>query len=300
MDKERIEIYKSDTSGERVDICGARLSGASRSVISSLIDNGFFFVNNKIPKKSDKVKVGDIIEIRFQPEKLPDLTPKEIDFKIILNRENFAIIDKPAFLTVHPAPGHYDDTLVNGLLYAFNIKDEDNGFRPGIVHRLDKDTSGLLIIAKNSEARSKLSSLFSERKITKKYLAICKNEPNFIEKTVNAPIGRDKFNRKKMSINEKGKEAISIFRVKEVFKKSFLAEVEILTGRTHQIRVHASHINHPLIGDELYSGKDNFDFNRQALHSHYLEFIEPFNNELIKVTSNLPDDMEKLIEKIKP
>lgn len=299
FNKERIEFYTADTSGERADTCGARLSGATRCLISSLIEDGFFFINGKIPKKSDKVKIGDKIEIRFQPEKLPDLTPKEIDFKILLNTDNFAIIDKPANLTVHPAPGHYDNTLVNGLLYAFNIKDNDNGFRPGIVHRLDKDTSGLLIIAKNSDARSKLSQIFSDRKITKKYLAICRGIPRFQEKTINSPIGRDKYNRKKMSINENGRQALSIFRVKEIYKNAFLAEVEILTGRTHQIRVHASSIGHSLIGDTLYGGKDNFNFGRQALHSYYLKFTEPFENKLISITSEMPTDMVNLIDRLK-
>lgn len=301
MDKEgRTQIYTADISGERADVCGARLTGAARTIISDLISAGLFFVNGRVPKKSDKIKTGDVIEVHFQPEKMPDLTPKNIPFDIVIDMPFYAVIDKPAGLTVHPAPGHYDDTLVNALLFAFNIDDSENGVRPGIVHRLDKDTSGLLVVAKNAAARGKLSRLFGDRLIEKKYLAICKGSPKFDEKRVEAPLGRDTVNRKRMAVRASGgKEAVSVFRVLERYNGAFLAEVSIYTGRTHQIRVHATYIGHPIIGDVIYGGKGLFGFGRQALHSHKIAFNDPDTGERISASSNLPQDMLDLISIVK-
>ncbi len=293
------QTHTADVSGERADACGARLTGATRSAISALIGEGLFFVNGRVPKKSDKVKAGDIIEARFPPEKTPDLTPRDIPFGLVLDRPSYAVIDKPAGLTVHPAPGHYDDTLVNALLFAFNIDDGENGFRPGIVHRLDKDTSGLLVIAKNSASRAKLSKLFGDRLVEKKYLAVCRGVPKFEEKRVEAPLGRDPRNRKRMAVRPDGRNAVSVFKVLELYKGAFLAEVSILTGRTHQIRVHAAYMGHPLVGDALYGGKGLFGFERQALHSHKIGFDDPDTGERISASSQLPRDMLNLIDKIK-
>ena len=184
--------YINDIDNERADAACARLSEKSRSLIISLFEKGLILVNDKPVKKSAKLKVGDKIHITFPNEELPSLTPQNIPFDIILNKENYAVINKPAGLTVHPAPGNYDNTLVNALLYTFVIEDDDNDFRPGIVHRLDKDTSGLMIIAKNAEYRMKLSELFLNRNITKKYLALCHGTPAFLEKKIEAPIGRDR------------------------------------------------------------------------------------------------------------
>ena len=230
---------------------------------------------------------------------MPSLTPQNIPFDIILNKENYAVINKPAGLTVHPAPGNYDNTLVNALLYTFVIEDDDNDFRPGIVHRLDKDTSGLMIIAKNAEYRMKLSELFLNRNITKKYLALCHGTPAFLEKKIEAPIGRDKYNRQKMAVRDDGKTAVSHFKVLEKYKRAFLAEVTIFTGRTHQIRVHAANMGHSLIGDCLYGGREFYGFKRQALHSAFLEFKEPDTNELISISLQLPEDMVFLQRNLK-
>lgn len=294
----RIETYTCDMDGERVDTCAARLSGSTRSLISGLMESDHILLNGKLPKKSGKVKPGDTINITFPPERVINLTPKDIPFGIVIDKPDYAVIDKPAGLTVHPAPGHYDDTLVNALLFAFAIEDEDNGFRPGIVHRLDKDTSGLLVIAKNGTMRAKLSKLFGDRAVDKRYLAVCHGLPKFEEMTVDAPIGRDPRNRKRMTIIESGRNAKSIFKVIKRYKDSFLAEVQILTGRTHQIRVHSKYIGHPIIGDELYGGKALHGFTRQALHSSQLEFEDPDTEELIKATAPLPDDMQALIRQL--
>lgn len=291
--------YINDIDNERADAACARLSGKSRSYILSLFENNLVLINNKVAKKSAKLKAGDIIHLTFPDEKQIDLTPKNIPFDIVYNNDNFAVINKPAGLTVHPAPGNFDNTLVNALLYTFKIEDEDNDFRPGIVHRLDKDTSGLMIIAKNTDYRMKLSKLFSERAVTKKYLAICCGVPNFIEKTIEAPIARDKYNRQKMAVNNDGKYAKSHFKVIEKYKKAFLAEVTIFTGRTHQIRVHAASMGHALAGDILYGGKPLYDFKRQALHSYFLEFISPDTNQILTLSLQLPKDMVTLQEQLK-
>lgn len=291
--------YINDIDNERADAACARLSEKSRSLIISLFEKGLILVNNKPIKKSAKLKAGDKIHITFPDEELPNLTPQNIPFDIILDKENYAVINKPAGLTVHPAPGNYDNTLVNALLYTFVIEDEDNDFRPGIVHRLDKDTSGLMIIAKNTEYRMKLSELFLNRNITKKYMAICQGTPAFLEKRIEAPIGRDKYNRQKMAVRDDGKMAVSHFKVIEKYKRAFLAEVTIFTGRTHQIRVHAASMGHALIGDSLYGGKELYGFNRQALHSAFLEFREPDTDELISISLQLPEDMVSLQRNLK-
>lgn len=291
--------YINDTNDERADAVCARLSEKSRSLIKDLFEKELILVNGDIVKKSAKLKIGDKIHITFPDEELPDLTPKNIPFDVIMDKENYAVINKPAGLTVHPAPGNYNNTLVNALLYTFIIEDEDNYFRPGIVHRLDKDTSGLMIIAKNTEYKMKLSKLFLNRNITKKYLAICQGNPAFLEKRIEAAIGRDKYNRQKMALREDGKMAVSHFKVLEKYKRAFLAEVTIFTGRTHQIRVHAASMGHALIGDDLYGGKELYGFKRQALHSAFIEFREPDTNELISISLQLPEDMLSLQQKLK-
>lgn len=290
--------FISDIDNERADAACARLSGKSRSYILSLFEDNLILINNKPAKKSTKLKSGDIIRITFKEEPQIDLTPKNIPFDIIYDNENFAVINKPAGLTVHPAPGNYDNTLVNALLYTFTIEDDNDEFRPGIVHRLDKDTSGLMIIAKNSEYKMLLSDIFLNRNITKKYLAFCHGTPKFVEKTIEAPIGRDKYNRQKMAVRDDGRYAKSFFKVIEKYKNAFLAEVTIFTGRTHQIRVHAASMNHPLIGDTLYGGKVLFGFSRQALHSYFLEFTPPKSDEVLSLSLQLPKDMVALQENL--
>jgi len=294
-----IKSFIADNDTERLDKLLARLSGSTRTLISGHIESGFVQINGVSIKKSSKIKLGEIITVDFQPEPMPNLTAKDIHFDILVDNENYAIIDKPPYLTVHPAPGNYDNTLVNALLYKFNIEYKDDDFRPGIVHRLDKDTSGILIIAKNYDAKLKLSGLFANRNIRKKYIAILHGRAKFDEQTVDKAILRDKKNRKRMTVGDSGKSAVSIFNIKELYKDVSLAEVEILTGRTHQIRVHAKHILHPLVGDILYGGRGMHGLNRQALHSYSLEFIDPYTKQDVFVTSQLPEDMVSFLDKIK-
>lgn len=273
--------------------------GRSRSYFASLIEGGHVTINGRIPKKSDSVKPGDEIVVSFPVEPAPDITPKEMDFDVLVDNRRYAIINKPAGVTVHPAPGHYDDSLVNGLLHRFNIEDDPDGFRPGIVHRLDKDTSGLLLIAKDRDAREALSALFSSREIKKYYMALASGKPKFTFTSIDAPIARDRLHRKRMCVDPSGRNAKTDVTVKEVFKNAFLADILLHTGRTHQIRVHMKHIKHPLLGDELYGGKGCAAlFHRQALHAYRIAFSDPFTGEDVDISIPLPEDMLSLIKRI--
>jgi 23S rRNA pseudouridine1911/1915/1917 synthase len=230
---------------------------------------------------------------------MPALTPQKIDFGIIYEDENMLVIDKPAGLTVHPAPGQPDGTLVNGLLYHCSIEDS-NDLRPGIVHRLDKDTSGLILAAKNRDAREKLASMFMERTVDKRYLAFCWGVPGTDHFIIEQSIGRHPVDRKRMTVREDGRYAKSEIFVKERFKNTFLAEIKIYTGRTHQIRVHMAHAGFPVLDDQVYGGKQNrgFKINRQALHSWKLAFKSPFAHKDFAFTAPLPNDMALLKERL--
>ena len=290
--------YIVDIDTERIDILLARLSGVTRTLITEHIDLGFVYSEGKVVKKSAKMEIGKVVTVDLQEEKMPNLEPKDIPFEILADNDNYAIICKPPYLTVHPAPGNFDHTLVNALLYKFNIEHDNEDCRPGIVHRLDKDTSGIMIITKNYDAKLKFSEMFAKREVKKIYQAVLHGKLKEDNVTVDKAIARDKANRKRMAINEKGKNSVSIFKIKERYRESTLVEVQILTGRTHQIRVHAKFLRHPLVGDTLYGGRELHGMDRQALHACSLELVDPYTNKEVYVNSKLPDDMVKLMEKL--
>lgn len=287
---------KAEISGERLDAFIASNSDISRSHAEKLIAEGQVTVNGSPREKKYKVKAGDDISVVIPPEKMPDMTPVEMNLKVVYECEHYAVIDKPAGVTVHPAHGTGADTIVNGLLHQFDIKD-DNDVRPGIVHRLDKDTSGLLLVAKNREAREKLSRMFADRTVDKKYLAVCAGVPKKMNFIAEFPIGRSRKDRKKMAVEDGGKYAKSEITVLKLLKGAFLAEVKIYTGRTHQIRVHMSHLGYPLAGDSVYGNRIStaMPISRQALHSWHLSFIDPFDNTQKSFLSHIPEDMTALI-----
>lgn len=291
--------FIAEEQGIRLDVLLSTVCGKSRSFVADVISEGLVEINGRIPTKSTKVKKGDHIRVEIPEEEIPTLEPQPVAFDVVFEDEYMIIIDKPAGITVHPAPGSPDGTLVNGLLYRYKIED-NNDFRPGIVHRLDKDTSGLIIAAKNRDAREKLSGLFQNRTVDKRYLAFCWGNPKWDEIIVDEPIGRHPVERKKMSVREDGRAAKSMFIVKERYKNAFLAEVKIWTGRTHQIRVHASHLGYPVLDDNLYGGKHNrgFKIGRQALHSWKLSFKSPFTQKNYEFLSPLPPDMALLRERL--
>jgi 23S rRNA pseudouridine1911/1915/1917 synthase len=295
---EVIEFIAEET-GLRLDVLLASVSGRSRSFAAEVIEEGLVELNGRIPSKSVKVKKGDQVRMEIPIEEVPSLEPQPVDFGVIYEDKDLIVVDKPAGVTVHPAPGSPDRTLVNGLLYRYKIEDH-NDFRPGIVHRLDRDTSGLILVARNRDAREKLSGLFAERSIDKRYLAFCWGEAKFDSLIVEEPIGRHHTDRKKMTVREDGRYAKTMFVVRERYKNAFLAEVKIWTGRTHQIRVHANHIGHPIIDDQLYGGKHNrgFKIERQALHSWKLSFCSPFAQNKCEFLAPMPAEMELLRERL--
>lgn len=300
MHIERTINIKAQESGGRLDAFVAENSDITRSFAEKLASEGLVAVNGEPKPKKYKVKAGDEVCVQVPREDIPDLTPVKMDIPIIYDCEEFAVIDKPAGITVHPAPGNAENTIVNAMLAEFDISDE-NDLRPGIVHRLDKDTSGLLLVAKNRDAREKLSKMFADREVDKRYLAVCWGNPKEDRFIVEEPIGRHRKDRKKMCVREDGKFAKSEVCVLKKENSVFVAEVKIYTGRTHQIRVHMSHAGYPIAGDEVYGNRLSLKMPiaRQALHSWKLTFVNPFTNETAAFESEVPPDMRELIKRLK-
>lgn len=288
------ECLTATESGQRLDqYLRSAFPEHSRNYFHYLIEEGLVQLNGRPVKKRELVKEGDSITLTFRRAPLLDLTPQNIPLEILFEDEDMIAINKPIGMVVHPAPGNPDRTLVNALLYHCKSLPE-NEERPGIVHRLDKETSGVIIAAKTLRAQVKLSELFSERKIEKSYLAVTLGNPG--ERTISAPIGRHHIKREMMCVKkEGGKEAISVVKTLAFKEGLAFVEVEILTGRTHQIRVHLKSINVPILGDPLY-GVQKFNVTRPLLHAHTLAFIHPFTGEKIKLCAPLPADLKKWSE----
>ena len=267
-----------------------KISNLSRTSIQKLIKAKYVFVNGKNIKPNNIMDIGDELSVSIPEKKEIKLVAEEIDFDIVYEDDYIIIINKPRNMVVHPAVGNEDHTLVNALLNHCKLS-MINSERPGIVHRLDKDTTGLIICAKDDETHLKLVDMFSKRDISKKYLAICNGsfskESGFIDK----PIGRDEKDRKKMSVKSKsGKEALTEYNILTSNLKYSLVDVTLHTGRTHQIRVHFSSINHPIVGHSTYGNKnEKIKANGQMLHSYYLEFSHPITKENLSFTV-LPDE----------
>jgi 23S rRNA pseudouridine1911/1915/1917 synthase len=284
----------------------------SRAYVDKLITKGNVQVNGKLEKKSYKLQTGDELEITFPEPPRNEIIPQEIPLDIVWEDEYLLIVNKPAGLTVHPAAGNPDGTLVNGLVYHFkeNLSTGVGDKRPGIVHRLDKDTSGLLIVAKDDRTHAKLSEMFQERNIEKIYLAITVNAPSQTIGTIDTFIDRSKTDRKKMAVSSSGKRAVTHYEVLQDYDFFSVCRINLETGRTHQIRVHFSHLNCPILGDITYSSlkrtlntiPHNFHkkakhllanhMQRQALHAHKLKFIHPIAGKEISVEAPIPQDME--------
>ena len=289
--------------GKRIDVfLQNNISDKSRAFIQKLIDDKNITVNNKICTKSSlKLKGNEIIEVSI-PEEIPkEILPENIPLNIVYEDNDIAIINKSANLTVHPAQDIISGTLVNGLLFHFSTlaNIETDKIRPGIVHRLDKNTSGLIVIAKTNIAYEKLIYKFKTKDIRKTYLAICKG--NFKEKSgrIENLIGRDPNERKRMAVVEiNGKPAISNYEVIDEVQDFSLVKVNIETGRTHQIRVHMKYLNHPILGDDTYGSPSKLA-TRQMLHAFLLEFSHPITDEKLKIFGNLPEDFLNVAKKLK-
>ena len=298
---EEIHELMVEGAGERLDkYIASKLSSVSRSFIQKLIDDNKVTVNNRPEKAGFKLSAGDRIIIGIPQIDTTALKAETIPLEILYEDDDLLVIDKPAGLTVHPAPGHPEHTLVNAVLSHFPQLAESGGerLRPGIVHRLDKDTSGLVVVAKNREALANLSGQFKSRSVTKIYLTLVKGYLKPGSGLIEASLGRDRGNRKRMAITENGKEARTRYRVLKYYQDGYtLLEVTLETGRTHQIRVHLAAIGFPVAGDITYGVKAPF-LSRQFLHAHRIEFILPSTGETVAFQSELPPDLKQALEQI--
>jgi 23S rRNA pseudouridine1911/1915/1917 synthase len=294
MNEEIISVTQEEASQRLDKLLSLRFPAYSRSYFEYLIEEGCVLVAGKRLKKREKPKCGEEIEICFQLTPEISLEPQNIPLDILYEDEQIIAINKPAGMVVHPAPGHPSNTFVNALLFhCKQLERERENQRPGIVHRLDKETSGVLLAAKTRAAHQALISLFCNREIDKRYLAICVGNPGNI--TIDAPLGRHPVKRKEIAIcSEGGKEAKSECRVLQEKGKLTLVEVHPISGRTHQIRVHLKSVGTPILGDSTYgiaSTNQKFDAKRQMLHAHRLTFIHPFTLKELAITAPIPHDL---------
>lgn len=274
----------------------------SRSYLSKVIDEGLVTVNGEIAKQSLKVKENDEIELTYPEDKKISLKGEDIPLKIIYEDSDILIIDKPQGLVVHPSAGHWEGTLVNAVLNHCTDLSTINGVvRPGIVHRIDKDTSGLICIAKNDEAHHKLAEQLKDHTMNREYVALVKGVIRENGGTIDMPIGRDKGNRVKMAVDKEGKSATTHFEVLKRFEDHTLVSCRLVTGRTHQIRVHMSQIGHPVEGDPLYYGKgfDTLYKGGQLLTAVKLTLIHPHTGEKMTFETEIPDYFKSIVEDLK-
>lgn len=292
-----------DEEGLRLDqFLAQMLTAQSRSYLQKLIRQGNILVNGSVKKPSYDVKEGDEIIVTL-PAPVPlDVQAEDIPLNIIYEDINLLVINKPAGLVVHPAAGHFDHTLVNALIHhcGKNLSGIGGVLRPGIVHRLDRDTSGCIVVAKDDTTHNDLTRQFQERKVNKEYIAIVSGWVKELRGTLSATIGRHPVHRKRMAVRyNEGKEAITTYEAIERFQKATLLNLKLGTGRTHQIRVHMLHIGHPVLGDEEYGKKksrlEGVEIPRQMLHAYKLGFTHPVRNEWMEFTAPMPQDMEDLL-----
>lgn len=293
----------SEEEGQRIDkYLSTMIEGKSRSFVQGLIDEKKVKANNKVIKSNYKLKKGDFIEVEVPEPVELNVSAEEMNLDIVYEDEDVLVVNKEKGIVVHPAPGNYTGTLVNGILHHCSDLSGINGvIRPGIVHRIDKDTSGILVIAKNDEAHNDLAAQFKEHSIKREYYALVEGKFSKVEGTVDKPISRDKKERIKMAINSDGKRAVTHYEVLEQYDKGVsLVKCTLETGRTHQIRVHMASIGHPLVGDLIYGYKrQKFNIEGQALHAKTLGFIHPRTKEYMEFTSELPNYFKELLEKLR-
>lgn len=288
--------------GERIDKFLAQKLDKSRSLVQKLIKDELVLVNGVVVKTNYSVADGDEIDvIQLDVVDNTNIIPQPMDLDIVYEDDDLLVINKPSGLVVHPAPGHYQDTLVNGLLaYSNKLSDINGEFRPGIVHRIDKDTSGLLVVCKNNETHEELANQLSDKTLFRQYLAIVHGEIEEDEGEIIAPIGRDPRDRVKMAVVAKNsKEAQTNFKVLERYDHYTLVSCNLLTGRTHQIRVHFDFINYPLVGDPLYGIKPTIDTKGQALHAYKLGFVHPRSGEYMEFEAKPPQEFVDTLNQIK-
>ena len=314
MDQPEIRVFQIavEEAGSRLDAyLASQIEGWSRARLQRLIESEDVLVNGKAAKPSYKLRAGDDIEVELIAPPTTSFVPEPIPIEIVYEDEIFVVVNKPAGLVVHPAAGIHSGTLANALAYHFQqLPDSGAGVRPGIVHRLDRDTSGLLVVAKTEAALEHLSDQFRDRTVFKSYVALVHGRVNTETGRIDQPLARDRSNRTRMAVVRGGRSALSLYRVRQPFNRFTLLDVELKTGRTHQIRVHLAWLKHPVVGDETYGGgRDNTiqdaklrahvrNLGRHFLHAEKLAFTHPQTNERVEFSSPLPPQLTELLTEI--
>ena len=294
------EFKIENDENKRIDSYLIEKLNLSRSKIQTMIKNKQILVNNKEIKNSYVLKNGDIITSEEYVEEEMKAVPEKMDLDIVYEDEDVIVVNKKNGMVVHPAVGNKHGTLVNGLLYHSKLSDINGEFRPGIVHRIDAYTTGLLVIAKNNEAHLSLAKQLEEKTTTRKYIALVHGVVNTDTGTIDAPIGRDANDRKKMAVTDvNAKNAVTHFKVLERYKNTTLIELQLETGRTHQIRVHMNYIGYPVVNDPVYGKRKLFDNTGQCLHAKTLGFIHPRTGKYMEFTSCLPDCFINILNQVK-
>ncbi|PKR78555.1 RluA family pseudouridine synthase [Halalkalibacillus sediminis] len=300
MSKQNFLVEETNRS-VRIDKLLAELNEeASRSQVQSWIKDGFVKVNGETVKSNYKCQPDDQIEWEIPEPKELEIEPENIPLDIVYEDQDLIVVNKPKGMVVHPSHGHQSGTLVHALLYHCDDLSGINGVhRPGIVHRIDKDTSGLLVVAKNDQSHERLSDMLANKEIKRQYEAIVHGAISHEKGTIDAPIGRDQNDRQKMAIVQDGKPAVTHFVVKEVFDRFSHVYCELETGRTHQIRVHFRYIDHPLVGDPKYGQRKTLDVSGQALHSRKISFQHPTTDETLTFEVDAPEIFQEALETVK-
>ena len=296
MEKRKLEINEENVRLDKFVM--QEMPDLSRTLIQEYIKEGHILVNGKNEKASYKIKMNDDIEVTIPDNKDMDVLPEDIPLDIVYEDDNLMVINKPSGMVVHPAAGHFSGTLVNALLaHTKDLSSKNGDERPGIVHRIDKDTSGLLVVAKNDKTHEALANQLKDKTLSRIYVALVKGRINHDTGTIDAPIGRDPYDRKKMCVTDQNsRNAITHFKVLERYKNSSLIECKLETGRTHQIRVHMNYIGHPIINDPVYGGKKNIDNFGQMLHAKEIGFINPATGKHMTFSCDVPDEFNKILE----
>ncbi|KAF5052270.1 Ribosomal large subunit pseudouridine synthase D [bioreactor metagenome] len=293
-------VIVADKNGERIDVyISMSLEDMSRNSVQKLIADGRVTVNEKLIKSNYKIKINDVIKIIIPEPELLDVKAENIDINIVYEDNDLAVINKPQGMVVHPAAGHYGGTLVNGLMYHLKDLSSINGvMRPGIVHRLDKNTSGLMLVAKNDKSHNFLAACLKEHSINRIYYALVEGNVKDDVGKVDAPLGRSEKDRKKRAVTTKNsKNAVTNYQVVKRYGKYTLLKLKLETGRTHQIRVHMKYIGHAVVGDDVYGSKLNkFGLEGQLLHSKTVGFIHPTTGEYMEFDSELPEYFQRVLK----
>ena len=298
MDNEELLIAEKEY--RRLDVCLSDMTELSRSRAQALIDGGRVLLNGRPCRQSDTVRVGDMVRFSLPEAKPVELIPEDIPLDILYEDEDICVVNKPRGMVVHPAVGNETGTLVNALLFHFGDLSTIGGeIRPGIVHRIDKMTSGLLVVAKNDLAHERLASQFADHSAHRSYIALVAGNMKEDTGTVDAPIGRHPTDRKRMAVVSNGRRAVTHYRVLYRFSGVSVLGLELETGRTHQIRVHMAHIHHPVVGDQVYSnGKNALGMEGQALHGWRLQLRHPATGEHMSFMAPLPEDMQRALKRL--